>query len=80
MGLTLLAHGAFEFRVFHALAQHLKQINTLIPDAPGRTHAVIAELGKFVRCVPTLDYLLETLREVTRAVRLEPSSLNQTAF
>src|SRR5882762_7776306 len=75
----LLAHRAFERRIFEPLAQQAQQVKVLAPHTPGRTDAEVAELGRLVGGVPALHDVLEALRPLVLAVALEPCFLDQPA-
>src|SRR5579862_3485522 len=74
----LLPHQAFQFRITKALATHMKEIDVLFFYSPGRTHAVVAQLGGFVACVPTLQDHFELFRCISCGVSLEPRRFHKS--
>src|SRR5271163_2623258 len=71
-GLALLAHRALQLGVFHALAQHVQQVEVLALDPPAGAHAEIAELARLVGGVPALHDAVELVRPLVRGVAPEP--------
>src|SRR5271167_1103841 len=66
--LVLLAHRPLQLRVFHALPQHVDQIEVFAVDPPARVHAEIAELGRLAGCAPALHSGARVLSDFTYAV------------
>src|SRR6516164_4901808 len=75
----LLAHLAFERRVFEPPAEEADQKEVLAFNTPGRAHREIAELRRLVGGVPALHDAVERLRPVALAVALEPLRPDETA-
>src|SRR3984893_4532073 len=78
-GFGLRAYRALQFRIFHALAQYMQQIEVLAGDAPGGADAEIAELGRLVGGVPALHDAVEEDGPLTGRVSPEPRRLDHAA-
>ena len=75
--ITLLAHRALQFGIFHAPAQHMQQVKVLALDPPARAHAEIAQLARLVGSVPALHDAVELPRPLVRRVIPEPHRLDE---
>jgi hypothetical protein len=75
----VLAHGAFERRVFEPPAEHAEEEEVFAFHSPGCAHRKITELGRLVGGVPALHDAVEWLRNFLVTIALEPFLLDQTA-
>src|SRR5262249_50548682 len=67
-----LAHSALQLGELHFAPEHIKQIKALPLQAPGCADAVIGQLGRLVRRIPTLHDLFKVLSTFVRFIEPEP--------
>src|SRR5580658_7557192 len=76
---VLLSRGPLEVGVAELLAEHVEQIEVLLPEPPSGADGIIRELGGLVRGIPALNDLLEFTIERLRIVTPEPLRAHHAA-
>ena len=77
--IILFAYGPLEVGKGELLAQNVEEIEGGSLDAPSGADGVIGKLRRLVRCVPTLDDLIEAFRALVGAIAAEPGLLDDAA-
>src|ERR1700758_3960217 len=76
--LRLIVHGTLKLGIFEPAAKDANQVGVLAGDSPGRTNAIVAELGRLVGGIPTLHNTFK-IGHLVGHVSPEPFELYQTA-